>query len=169
MKKYLVQYGFIIGGLLTFFMWASYLVWQDNVNIELAVFVGIITMLISFTFLPIGLRKHRNSLGGQMSFKEGFKSALTIALIASVCYVLSWMIYYQLFGQIFMEDYQAQLLINLKEQGLSDIEIGERKLDLDLLAEKYKSPFFRIGKTFMEVLPMGIIFSFFSALILKRT
>lgn len=169
MNKYLVQYGLIVGGLLTFFMWSSYFIWKDNVNIALAQFIGYITMLISFLFLFVGLKKYRKSQDGKLSFRDGFKSALTIALIASVCYVVSWMIYYQFFGHTFIADYQAQILADLKTQGLSDIEIGEQKLNLDVMAEKYKSPLFRIGVTFMEILPIGIISSFFSALILKRS
>lgn len=164
-----VRYGLIVGGLLTLFMWLSAFLWNDRMDISIAQLVGYFTMILSFTFLYRGVKKYRESKNEtEFTLKEAFKIGLTIALIASLCYVISWMIYYQFFGQDYMSNYQESLLLKMKENGMNDLQIGEQQLQMEMIGEKYKNPFYRFGITFIEVLPMGIIFSFFSALILKR-
>lgn len=161
------KYGLIVGGLLTLFMWVSAFVFSGN-DLSKASFVGFLTMAISFAFLFIGVKKYRELNDGVLDFKTGLRVALGIALIASICYVVSWMIYYQFYGQEFVADYQQRYLESLQASGMNDLELGEQRLQLEVMTEKYSNPMFRIGITFMEVIPMGIIFSFFSALILRK-
>lgn len=162
-----LKYGSIVGILLALFMWLSAFIFNSD-DLNKAGFLGFLTMAFSFVFLFVGVKQYRNGYEGDLDFKSAFKMGLSIALIASLFFVVSWMIYFQVYGEQFMTARYEHQLSLLQDEGMNELELGERRLQMEMLADKYKNPLFRISAAFMDVIPMGVIFSFFSALILKK-
>ena len=71
-------------------------------------------------------------------------------------------------GYDFAEKYSAHMLDKLKASGASQIEIDKQTKEMANFAEMYKNPFFNAMMTYAEILPVGLIVTLISSLILKR-
>ena len=89
-------------------------------------------------------------------------------MIASTIYVLAWLVDYYLFVPDFMDKYAAFVLKEAKADGLSASEITEKTNEMESYKEMYKNPLLVVLLTYAEILPVGLIVSLISALILKR-
>ena len=56
----------------------------------------------------------------------------------------------------------------LKASGASAAEIEKQTTEMAEFGEMYKNPFFNALMTYMEILPVGLIVTLISSLILKR-
>ena len=126
-------------------------------------------MLIAFSFVFVGIRNYRDKYNeGLISFGNAFKIGIMIVLIASTFYVVAWLIDYYFFIPDFMDKYSAHMLDKLKASGASQIEIDKQTKEMANFARMYKNPFFNAMMTYMEILPVGLIVTLISSLILKR-
>jgi hypothetical protein len=89
-------------------------------------------------------------------------------LIASTIYVIVWMIEEPLFFPDFMEKYTAFEINKLRSSGISATELANETKKLEQAKEMYKNPFLRILMTYAEILPVGLVVTLISSLILKR-
>lgn len=142
---------------------------EGNVDYDTSMLIGYASMLIAFSLVFVGIRNYRNKYnGGVISFGRAFKIGLTMVLIASTIYVIAWLINYFYFIPDFLEKYSAHTLTELKESGATQIEIDKQKLELENFARMYKNPFFNAMMTYVEILPVGLIVTLISSLILRR-
>jgi len=131
--------------------------------------IGYASMLIAFSLVYVGIRNYRDKYtGGVISFGKAFKIGIMITLIASTIYVVAWLIDYFFFIPDFLEKYSAQTLADLKASGASQVEIDKETKDMADFARMYKNPFFNAMMTYVEILPVGLIVTLISSLILKR-
>lgn len=172
MKKNILIYGLISGVLVSTFMLLSmnYLSHcEGNVDYNTSMLVGYASMLISFSLVFVGIRNYRDKYnGGLISFGKSFKIGLMIVLIASTIYVVAWMIDYFFFMPDFAEKYSAHMLDQLKTSGANQAEIDKQTKEMADFVRMYKNPFFNAMMTYMEILPVGLIVTLISSLILKR-
>ena len=91
-----------------------------------------------------------------------------MVLIASTIYVAAWLIDYFFFIPDFMEKFSAQELDKLKASGASQVEIDKQTKEMADFARMYKNPLFNAMMTYAEILPVGLIVTLISSLILKR-
>ena len=92
-----------------------------------------------------------------------------ISFIASTIYVLTWGVEYHFFLPDFMDKYSAMEIKQLQESGLSGAAYDEAVKSIESACYNYKNnPFFFAMYTYMEILPVGILISLISALILRR-
>jgi Protein of unknown function (DUF4199) len=126
-------------------------------------------MLIAFSLVFVGIRNYRDKYnGGVISFGKAFKTGIMIVLIASTIYVVAWLIDYFFFIPDFMEKFSAHELDKLKAGGASQIEIDKQTKEMANFAKMYKNPFFNAMMTYVEILPVGLVVTLISSLILKR-
>ena len=92
-----------------------------------------------------------------------------IVLIASTIFVAVWLIDYFFFIPDYMEKYSAHELDKLKASGASQVDIEKETKELANFARMFKNPFFNAMMTYAEILPVGLIVTLISSLILKRT
>ena len=117
----------------------------------------------------VGIRNYRDKYnGGVISFGKAFKIGIMIVLIASTIYVVAWLIDYFFFIPDFMEKFSASELDKLKASGASQIEIDKETKEMANLTRMFKNPFFNAMMTYVEILPVGLIVTVISSLILKR-
>jgi len=172
MKKNIIIYGLIAGIVVSVLMLASvnYLSHcEGNVSYDTSLLIGYASMLIAFSLVFVGIRNYRDKYnGGIISFGKAFKIGIMMVLIASTVYVIAWLIDYYFFIPDFMEKYSAHTLEELKASGASQIEIDEQTKEMANMVTMLKNPFFNAMMTYAEILPVGLIVTLISSLILKR-
>ncbi|MBK5286552.1 MAG: DUF4199 domain-containing protein [Bacteroidia bacterium] len=171
-KKNIIIYGLIAGILVSVFMLSTvnYLSHcEGNVDYDTSMLIGYASMLIAFSLVFVGIRNYRDKYNdGVVSFGKAFKIGIMIVLIASTLYVVAWLVDYFFFIPDFMEKYSAHTLDELKASGASQIEIDKQTTEMASFATMYKNPFFNAMMTYAEILPVGLIVTLISSLILKR-
>lgn len=172
MKKNIIIYGLIAGIIVSILMLSTvnYISHcEGSVDYGTSMLIGYASMLIAFSLVYVGIRNYRDKYnGGVISFGKAFKTGMMIVLIASTIYVVAWLIDYFFFIPDFLEKYSAQTLAELKESGASQIEIDKQTKEMADFARMYKNPFFNAMMTYAEILPVGLIVTLISSLILKR-
>ena len=172
MKKNIIIYGLIAGIVVSILMlfivnYISHC--EGNVDYDTSMLIGYASMLIAFSLVFVGIRNYRDKYnGGVISFGKAFKIGIMIVLIASTTYVVAWLIDYFFFIPDFIEKYSAHELDKLKASGASQIEIDKQTKEMASFARMYKNPFFNVMMTYIEILPVGLIVTLISSLILKR-
>jgi amino acid transporter len=169
MKKNVLVFGTIAGVLVSTFMFFSMLTMRNNPNFEGSMLVGYASMLVAFSLIFVAIKNYRDKYNnGLVTFGKAFQIGLYIALIASTCYVITWAFEYHFMMPDFMEAYSQHLVEQLIKDGATDQEITKQTTMIAENAEMYKNPLFFALFTYMEILPVGLVVSLISALILKR-
>ena len=172
MKKNIIIYGLIAGIVVSILMLFSinYISHVDGkVDYNTSLLIGYASMLITFSLVYVGIRNYRDKYnGGVISFGKAFKIGVMIVLIASTIYVVAWLIDYFFFIPDFMEKFSAQELDELKASGASQIEIDKETIKMANMVKMFKNPLFNAMMTYAEILPVGLIVTLISSLILKR-
>jgi hypothetical protein len=92
-----------------------------------------------------------------------------ICLVASTIYVLTWAVEYHYFMPDFMDKYAAMQVKQLHENGITGTELEEGLKEIETSTYSYKhNPIYFTLLTYTEILPLGIIITLISSLILKR-
>ncbi len=164
MKRILLIYGLIPGLILCTNMIIMVNLCYNNPDLKSNEIVGYAAMVVTFSLIFFGVRNYRNKeLGGVISFGKAFKTGALIALVGSTLYVVVWLFDYYLFVPDFMDKYAAHVLRDTPAS-----ELAEKTKQMASMKEMYKNPFFVILITYAEVLPVALIVSLISALILKK-
>jgi hypothetical protein len=169
MKKLVLVYGIISGLIVAGMMAFSTGYFCAKGDFEGGMIYGYSAMIIAFAMIFVGVKSFRDKHnGGTINFGKAFKIGLFISLIASTIYVISWLITYYCFMPDFMDKYVAVMLSKAQSSGISADELAKKTADMAKMKEWYKNPLFVILMTYVEILPVGIVVTLISALILKR-
>jgi len=172
MKKNIIIYGLVAGIVVTTLMLfnvhsLSYR--EGKFDYDRGLVIGYATMLIAFSLVYVGIRNYRNKYNnGVISFGKAFKIGIMMVLIASTIYVVAWLIDYYFFSPDFMEKYSAAMLDKLKASGASQVEIDKQTKEMESFGRMFKNPLFTAMMTYAEILPVGLVITLISSLILKR-
>ena len=172
LKKNIIIYGLIAGVVVAIpmlFVTNSIANDQGVVDFDKGMLIGYASMLIAFSLVFVGIRNYRDKyLGGTITFGKAFKTGFYIVLISSTIYVITWLIDFFFFIPDFTGKYAAHMLQELKASGATAAEIEIKSAEMTKFAVLYKNPFFNALMTYMEILPVGLIVTLISSLILKR-
>jgi len=169
MKKNVLVFGLIAGGIVSAFMAVTLGMCYDSPNFEHSMLLGYAAMLVAFSFVFVGIKNYRDKYNeGLITFGKAFKVGILISLIASTLYVITWMILFHFFIPDFMDKYSEHMLRKAQESGASTAEIAATTAEMATYKELYKNPFMIILLTYAEILPVGLLVTIISALILKR-
>lgn len=172
MKKNIFVYG-LIGGIivsvLMLYTTNNLSHCKGNVDYDNSMLIGYGSMLVAFSLVFVGIRNYRDKYnGGVITFGKAFRLGSMIVLVASTIYVIAWLIDYFYFIPDFIEKYSAHTLDQLKAKGASAAELEQKSKEMADFARMYKNPFFNAMMTYVEILPVGLIVTLISSLILKR-
>lgn len=170
MRKTILTFGLIAGIIVTSMMvFSTYQLFTIKEKFEPNAIIGYSGMLVAFSFVFLGIRHYREKHnGGIITFEKAFTIGLLIAFIASLFYVVGWLVEYYYFFPDFMDRYIDFVLIQAKSEGQTVEEIQAKLKEMEMYKEWYKNPVLLILLTIAEILPLGIIVGLISALILKR-
>ena len=168
MRKIVLTYGLIAGAILSAMMLLT-LPFQDEIGFDRGVIVGYTTMVLAFLMVYFGVRSYRDGLaGGQLTFGRALKVGLLIMLVATVCYVATWEFIFYKLAPDFTDKFAEYALEEARQSGASEAEIAEKTAEMKAFAEQYRKPLVNIAYTFLEPLPVGLLFSLLSAWLLSR-
>lgn len=163
MNKIILKYGIFGGMAASLVMSCIALYMKSNPQETVNMFIGMFTMILAYTFIVLGIIKLRNENNGILTFGKAFLCGVGIVFIAATIYVLTWLIIYYNFFPNFMDHYSD---LALKETPPE--ELVAKKAELEAYKDMYKTPIGVILLTYMEMFPIGVIFSLICALILKK-
>ena len=174
MRKTVLTFGIISGiiieilGLTTWFLMVEK---NGELDLSQGYLFGYLTMIVALSMIFFGIRQYRDRYQeGIISFGKAFKVGFLIALIASIIYVIGWMILYN--TNEVAHNFYAQYLEHMKTQwaasGMTPEQINAKAEGFAKNMELYKNPVIMAGMTLMEILPVGLIITLISAFILKK-
>jgi flagellar biosynthesis protein FliQ len=169
MKKNVLVFGLISGVIISILMVIFTAINSSTLNYDLGMVLGYSSMILAFSFVFVGIKNYRDKYNdGVIKFGKAFQVGILIALISSTFYVLTWLVEYYFFIPDFMDHYAEHMLKTMRDSGASPADIEQTTAQMADYKEMYKNPVFVILLTYMEVLPVGLLFTIASALILKR-
>jgi len=163
MKKSIFKNGIIGGIIVSIVMIAMTYFMKTHPNQEPNPIMGFISMLLAFITVIIGIKRVRLDHNGSITFGKAFLTGFGISFVIATIYVLVWLIIFYNFFPDFMEKYSEMVLKNTPPESLA-----VKTAEMNQMAAWYKSPVMVILLTYTEILPIGIIVSLISALILKK-
>ena len=163
MKNCIVKNGLLGGLVVSSFMIGVSFYMKANPDNEPSMVLGFASMFLAFLFVVLGIKQQRDANNGALTFGKAFLTGIFISVIIATIYVIVWLIIYYNFFPDFMEKYSQMALKNTKPE-----DIVARTAEMNQMKEWYKSPIMIILLTYMEILPLGILVSLISALILKK-
>lgn len=167
MKRVVWTFGLISGAILSVMMLLS--LPFMSIGSDRAMIIGYTTMVLAFLLIYFGVRSYRDNVGGGViSFGRAFGVGLLIMVIASVCYVVTWEFVYFKMMPDFAEKYGAYTIEKARRSGASEAEIQQKTNEMQQFAKMYKNPFYNFAMTFLEPLPVGLLFALVSAGVLRR-
>ncbi len=168
MKKTVWIYGLlasaIIVGISATFLWTA----TDDADYSSGAWLGYVIMIVGFSLIFVAIKQQRDQHGGVINFSQAFQVGLWITLIATFFYVLSWELYYQQAGADFMAKYTASYLENMRQEGANEAAIQATEAEMQEMGEKYRQLPYRVMITVMEILPVGLIITLISAMLLRN-
>ena len=168
MKKTVLTFGLIAGLIISVLMDSS-LLFSHKIGSGYSMLIGYTIMVASFLLVYFGIRSYRdNNLDGQISFGRAFSCGILIALITTVCYVLTWEILYFQFMPHFMDSYFAAQIHKVQSSGLDPATTASKVAEIQHSQQLYQNPFVNMAYTFMEPLPVGLLITLISAAVLRR-
>ena len=169
MKKNVLVYGLISGICVATFMSFSIAYCYSKNSFDGSMLLGYTAMLLSFSLIFVGVKNYRDQYnGGIIKFGSAFLMALYMALIASTLYVIGWMIAYYNFFPDFIEKLASYQLSPAKVSHMTPAEVAGIREQMETFKVWYATPIGVAAATYMEILPVGIVVSLITALILKR-
>ena len=163
MNKIVLKNGLFGSSIVTALLLSVTFYMKANPEKEVSMFFGFAGMLLAFIFVVLGIKQQRDTNNGFISLGKAFLTGFWITLIISTIYVIVWLIIFYNFFPNFAEHYTDMAIAKA-----SPDEVAKVTEDMNSFKEMYKSPIMVILLTYMEILPLGIVFSLISALILKK-
>lgn len=168
MRKIVLTFGLIAGAILSAMMLVT-IPFQDQIGFDKGAIIGYTTMVLAFLMVFFGVKSYRDNVaGGSVTFGRAFQVGILITLIASVCYVATWQFVYYKIAPDFLDKYGAYAMEQVKASGATEAQIATQKKEMAEFMEMYKNPFVNIAFTFIEPLPVGIVFTLVTAGVLSR-
>jgi hypothetical protein len=170
MKRNILVFG-SISGIIVGTLMALSLFWANQGHdINEGMLLGYASMVIALSLIYVGVRNFRDKYNdGVISFGKALKLALGITLIASTIYVAVWLVEFYVFIPDFMDKYTAAHVQQIKAGGLSPVNLQKQVADMEHMRDVYdRNPLVVVLYTYLEIVPVGLIISLLTALMLKR-
>ena len=168
MKRTVLIFGLISGAIMAGMMFGTIL-FVRQIGFDKAEIVGFTGMVLAFLLVFFGIRSYRENVGGgTISFGRAFAIGILITLVSSACYVVAWEIIYFGFAHDFADKYAAHVVEQVRASGANQEVIQAKLQEMKRFKELYENPFFNAAITFLEPLPVGLIITLISALLLRK-
>ena len=168
MKKTVLTFG-VISGVISSVLMLSTVPFIHRIGFNKGLIVGYTAMVLSFLLVFFGIRSYRENVGdGTISFGRAFAVGILITLISCVFYVVTWqVIYYKLLPD-FHDTFINWMIEQARNSGGSQAEIATKIEEAKRFGELYRNPLVNAAYTIIEPLPVGLLVTLISSLILRR-
>lgn len=167
MKRIILTYGIIGGIIVSAMMWLT--LGSDGHDFDKGMWIGYTTMVIALSTIFFAVKTYRDKhLDGSINFGKAFLMGLYITLMASTMYVASWLVLSGISDQDYMEQYYEHTKAKLESSDMPADQVEAELEEMRMFQEMYKNPVVKIGFTYIEILPVGLLMSLICAAILRR-
>jgi hypothetical protein len=167
MKRTILVFGSVSGVLVGLFLLAL-TTWGTSTGTASA-WLGYSSMILALSLVYVGVRNFRDKYNdGLISFGKAFRIGLGITVLASTIYVLVWLVEFYCFMPDFMDKYAAFLIREAKGSGLTGSALQKRVAEIESIRVGYRNPIRVILYAYLEILPVGIVISLVTALLIRR-
>lgn len=168
MRKFVLTYGLIAGAILSAMMLLT-LPFMDAIGFDYGMLVGYTTMVAAFLMVYFGVRAYRDGRpDGRLTFGQAFRVGLLITLVATACYVATWELIYYKLAPDFGDKFATHTIEQARASGASEAEIAKQVQEVDEFRVQYQKPLVNIAYTFLEPLPVGLLFTLGTAWAISR-
>ena len=168
MKKTVLVYG-LIGGTLMSVLMVIVCLFADKIGFGKSMIIGYATMLLGFTFVFVGIKSYRDTIGnGTISFGRAMGVGSLIALVASLIYPIGWMFVHHAMMPDFYQKYANYQMETMKAAHATAQEMTAAQLEMNNMVKMVANPVVEFFITLTEPLPVALLVTLISALILKR-
>jgi Protein of unknown function (DUF4199) len=167
MKRIILVYGIISGVITSTLMLITMPMFKSGaLDLKNGALIGYTGMVIALSFIFFGIKSYRdNQVGGNITFWKGCQIGILIALIASVCYALTWEYTFRNLGTEFLDKMMGGHYQEMKDSGAPEAEIKE----LETMMVAYKeSAVMRFFWSLIEIFPIGLVITLVCAAILRN-
>jgi hypothetical protein len=169
MLRIILLYGAVGGLIVAVPMVVSMLTLSEDAVPQNAALYGYLSMLLAFTMVFVGVKHYRDKvLGGVIRFLPALGVGLGISAVASLFWVVGWEITLAT-GFDFGTAYLDSLIAAAQARGAPAAEIEQIRADTAEFFAMYANPLFRVPITFVEMFPIGVLISLFSAAVLRNS
>ena len=131
---------------------------------------GYATILLALTGVFLGVKHYRDrEKGGVIRFLPALGVGLGISTVASLGWVIAWEISLAMTKFDFVAVYYGQMIEQAQADGAAAEKIAQLQKDQAGFAEMYSNPVIRMGITFVEMFPIGVVISLISAALLRNS
>lgn len=168
MQRTVWTYGLIAGAILVVMMVLTF-TFGRSIDFDTGAVIGYASMVAAFLLVFFGVRSYRDDVaGGTVGFGRALAVGTLIVVVASVCYVAAWQVIYFKVAPDFLDKYQAHEIAKARAGGATEAQIAQKQAENARLAQQYQNPLFNAAITFVEPLPVGLVFALATAGILSR-
>jgi hypothetical protein len=169
MQRTVLTFGLISGLMISVLMDGSLLLLHPTAPAAHSMVLGYTMMLASFLLVYFGVRSYRdNTLQGQITFPRALLCGALISAITCLCYVVSWEVLYFRFLPHFMDPYFAAQVTQVRQAHLDPATTGARIAAIQHSQALYQNPLVNAAYTLLEPLPVALVFTTLSAILLRR-
>jgi hypothetical protein len=168
MRKIVLTFGLIAGVMMSAMMLIT-MPFHDQIGFDKGIIVGYTSMVLAFLMVFFGVKAYRDNVAGEsISFGRAFKVGLLITLVASSCYVATWMLLGDRIAPGYMDKYTAHVIEKLRNEGATEAEIAAETREMAEFQRMYQNPLIKIAFTLIEPLPVGLVFTLVTAGVMSR-
>lgn len=170
MQKTILKYG-LISGLISGLLMALVTITCAHKDFmwEYGAYIGYTSMIISMALVYFGVKHFRDQEnGGQITLTRAMWIGFGIVSISCILYSLTWLVVYYNFLPNFMNEYAAHEIQKAQAAGISAEALSKKQAQFDEMKKMYSTPLGVFSITLLEPLPVGILISILSAIVLRK-
>jgi hypothetical protein len=132
--------------------------------------IGYATILVALTGVFLGVKHYRDKeKGGVIKFLPALGVGLGISAVASLGWVIAWEISLAVTKFDFVTAYYGAMIEQAQADGATAEKIAQMRTEQEGFASMYSNPVIRMGITFVEMFPIGVVISLISAALLRNS
>lgn len=168
MKRSVLKFG-VLGGVISAAWMAATTVFSDRIGFDKGAYFGYTGMLLAFLMVYFGVRNYRErACGGQISFWRALGVGALMMGIICLFYVAAWEVIYYNFMPDFLDKYEAYTQARARAAGASAAALAKQAAAMAQYREMYRNPLTNAAITLLEPLPVGLVVTLVSAIVLRR-
>jgi hypothetical protein len=168
MQKIVLTFGLIAGAILSAMLLVTASL-MDGIGFDSGAVIGYTSMVLAFLLVFVGVKSYRDNVaGGRIGFGRALALGLMITAVASVCYVATWQLIVHRIAPDFVDRYAAYEIDKARKAGASEAQLADKVREMAEFQLMYQNPAVNVALTFLEPLPVGVLFSLISAGVLSR-
>ncbi|MEM1137763.1 MAG: DUF4199 domain-containing protein, partial [Bacteroidota bacterium] len=103
--------------------------WETEMDFSSGELWGYVSMLLALSMVYVGVKSYRDKeLGGSISYGKAFSIGIGIVLIASIVYVIGWILYFNFMMPDFADKYLEHAVAQIEQSNSTE---AEKKMQIE--------------------------------------